>query len=282
MARIEGKKNFTPAILKPKAYRIKPANRSNTMSAVTCGIMLLTSTVFCAMIGDFAPTTIGAKWVYNYYEYYSHITYLWYYDSLTVSITVSSKNMQGHDTVIVLGVSEVGRKLYDNRILGIHTDTTGTWNYTDTAIAAGDSIVRVSYRCPIFPFFKYHTITQDSLKRVLLDNDSVFCFSDSSSPTYYYYYYQNIGYFSFDFEMATNQIGIAKANLISFNNNNISVAAKPIVNKPTARPAVSFRHAVIILNGKQMRNNGIYYNLSGKRISARQYHGILLGKIGNP
>lgn len=44
------------------------------------------------------------------------------------------------------------------------------------------------------------------------------------------------------------------------------------------------RHAVIILDGKQMREDGIYYDVRGKRISAGQkpYHGILLEKIGNP
>jgi hypothetical protein len=262
---------------------MKSTIKSNTMSAVTCGIMLLTSTAFCAMIGDFAPTTVGTKWVYSYYNFYSHVVDLWYFDSLTVSITVSSKNMLGQDTVIVLGVSEVGRKLYDNRILGIHTDTTGTWNYTDTAIASGDSIVRGAYHSPIFPFYKYHKITQDSLKKARLNNDSVFSFG-VSTPSYYYYYYQNIGYFSFDFEAASNTSGIDKANLISFSNGNISVLAKPFVNKPPARPVISFRHAVIILDGKQMRKDGIYYDVSGKRISSRQnlYHGILLEKIGNP
>jgi hypothetical protein len=264
---------------------MKSANGSNTMSAVTCGIMLLASTAFCAMIGDFAPTTVGAKWVYSYY--YNHddiVGNIFEWDSLTVSITISSKFIRGKDTVFVLGVSEQGRKFSNYNAQRINTDTTGTWNYTDTAIASGDSIVyNGSYRCHIFPFYKYHTITQDSLKKVLLDNDSIYCYGDSNYPNYYYYY-QNIGYFSFDFEMEFSGIWIHKAKLIFFSNGNISVATKPFVSKPTARSAVSYRHAVIILDGKQMRNNGIYYDVRGKRISAGKnlYHGILLEKIGNP
>jgi hypothetical protein len=262
---------------------MKSAIKLNTMSAVTCGIMLLTSTAFCAMIGDFAPTTIGAKWVYRYYFSHSQVPYLRKMDSLTVSITLSSKSLRGKDTVIVLDVSEQGRKLSDDWQFGIHTDTTSTWNYTDTAIASGDSIIaHLPYRCPIVPFYKYHTITQDSLRKVLLNNDSVFCYGNSGYN--YRYYYQNIGFFADNFVMATNQIWNTSFELISFSNGNISVATKPSVSKPTARPPVSFRHAVIILDGKQMMKEGIYYDVRGKRISAGKilYHGVLLEKVGNP
>ncbi len=56
--------------------------KSNTMVAVTFGIMLLTSTAFCAMIGDFAPTDGGSEMGlqlllllhgYYYYSTGSHI-----------------------------------------------------------------------------------------------------------------------------------------------------------------------------------------------------------------
>jgi hypothetical protein len=125
-------------------------------------------------------------------------------------------------------------------------------------------------------------ITQDSLKKVLLDNDSIFCYCQPYYPECCYY--QNIGCFSDDYEQHTNTDWVIKVNLISFNNGNIAVAAKPFVSKPTARPPVSFRHAVIILDGKQMKKDGIYYDVRGKRISAGQhlYHGIQLEKIGNP
>jgi hypothetical protein len=55
----------------------------------------------------------------------------------------------------------------------------------------------------------------------------------------------------------------------------------PAVVQPPLAPV--YRHAVIILDGKQMRIDGVYYNVNGKRISAAQklYHGILLEKIGN-
>ncbi len=204
-------------------------------------------------------------------------------DSLTISITVSSKSLQGNDTAILLGVSERGRKVYDAGGFGIHTDTTATWNYTDTAVASGDSIVEhMPYRCPIFPFYNTHVITQDSLKKVLLDNDSIFCYGQAGAGgAFWDYYYQNIGLYSLYSEEGSNSDYRTQVNLISFNNQNISVAAKPFVSKPAARPTASIRHAVIILDGKQMRRNGIYYNVNGKRISSMQYHGILLEKIGN-
>lgn len=257
--------------------------KSNTMVAVTFGIMLLTSTAFCAMIGDFAPTTVGAKWVYSYYSDFRDLNVGWMMDSLTESITVTSKFLRGNDTAILLGVSERGRKVYDAGGFGIHTDTTATWNYTDTAVASGDSIVEhMPYRCPIFPFYNTHVITQDSLKKVLLDNDSIFCYGQAGAGgAFWDYYYQNIGLYSLYSEEGSNSDYRTQVNLISFNNQNISVAAKPFVSKPAARPTASIRHAVIILDGKQMRRNGIYYNVNGKRISSMQYHGILLEKIGN-
>jgi hypothetical protein len=68
-----------------------------------------------------------------------------------------------------------------------------------------------------------------------------------------------------------------------------SIAVAYGISTPVKTPAVVQsplapvnRHAVIILDGKQMRIDGIYYNVNGKRISAGQklYHGILLEKIG--
>jgi hypothetical protein len=244
------------------------------------------------MIGDFAPTTVGAKWVYSYYYLSTDLMGSFrIMDSLTVSITVSSKILRGNDTVIVLSVLEQGSKL--SNYPGEGTDTTGVWNYTDTAIASGDSVVKhAPYHCPVFPFFTYHTITEDSLKKVLLGNDSISCYChyDPVCMEYEYhetyYYYQNIGEYSYYECGSPPGMGVLRyqINLISFSNGNFSVAAKPIVNKPTARPAVSFRHAVIILDGKNMRKDGMYYDVRGKRISAGQrlYHGILLEKIGNP
>lgn len=261
---------------------MKSAIKLNTMSAVTSGIMLLASFAFPAMIGDFAPTTVGAKWVYSYY-YLGGNGMSTERDSLTVSITESSKFMVGQDTIIILEVLEQGRKISN---YGGIKDTTGTWNYMDTAIASSDSVVpwaNHAYGINIFPFYKNHVLTQDSLKKVLLGGDSVFYYRQSFASGGYQCYYQNIGLYSyFNLQLGGFTYSV-NVNLISFNNGSISVAAKPSVSKPAARPVISFRHAVIILEGsKQMRNNGIYYDVNGKRISSRQYHGILLEKIGNP
>jgi hypothetical protein len=262
---------------------MKPANKSNTMSAVAFGIMLIASAAFCAMIGDFAPTAVGAKWVYSYY-YLGGNGMSTERDSLTVSITVSSKFMVGQDTIIILDVLEQGRKISN---YGGIKDTTGTWNYSDTAIGSGDSVVpwaNHAYGINIFPFYKNHVLTQDSLKKVLLGGDSVFYYRQSFVSGGYQCYYQNIGLYSyFNLQLGGFTYSV-NVNLISFNNGSISVAAKPSVSKPAARPVISFRHAVIILDGKQMRKGGIYYNIGGKRISAGQhlYHGILIEKIGNP
>jgi hypothetical protein len=250
------------------------------MKNVLLGTLLFASITFGEQIGDFAPMTIGSTWSYIYKYYYSTTLY-GASESLSVTINLISKTIKQNDTIVCLNISEQGRSAgggvqipaFDNAVM---------LQFVDTIICSGDSIVYAkTYQCPVFPFWKKHSIGIDSLVKRISNQDTTYYFHKDS--TYIDYsaevitqrqsnYGQNVGLSS-----DTLKVGTFKSTYITLQNYNKETSSKNIQDKVADKNYSTYYRVFCIVNGNFQRQNEFFFSANGEKIFAEKKTGFFIG-----
>jgi hypothetical protein len=159
------KQSSLPAILKSVLILLFPMILSCS-NVVTGPDEINPSTV-----NNFAPTEIGTKWEYSYY--YTGPYYTTDHDSFTIRINLGSKQIRGNETLFLLNIRETGVSTKENEQKIVVASAIDS-QFIDTAIVFNDSIFPApGNRCAVFPFWKKHGISSDSLNKIIVGNDSI-------------------------------------------------------------------------------------------------------------
>ena len=153
--------------------------------------------------------------------------------------------MKKNDTLVLLKVNEKGIDSINGPPNGWIVSQINAM-YIDTAIISSDLIYSApGYRCPVFPFWKLHTIDSNSLSKYsILALDTVLKKGISGSDTLFFVvgpmmsiplgkfvYIQGIGLDSLSItNYSGNTHSSTQISLISYNNKEISFAT-PVVSK---------------------------------------------------
>lgn len=167
-------------------------------------------------VNDFAPTAIGTKWEYSYY--YSGPYYTADYDSFTIRINLVSKQIRGNETLFLLDIRKTGLSTREDQ-QNIAVATTIDSQFIDTAVVFNDSILPApGNRCEVFPFWKKHGISPESLDKIVVGDDSKKTFT--FRPEGYYgvsIYLQDIGLYSQYYTNNSQAFSDWSIKLLSFN-----------------------------------------------------------------
>jgi hypothetical protein len=248
-------------------------------------IVILVSSSFASstLIGDFAPTTVGSKWVYFYKDGPGMHSEPIPSDSLIIQIEAISKEKKGKDTLVLLKIIENGKSFSP---IGLTLPTQINDTFIDSAIISDDSIYKSSsYQCKVFPFWNQHNILSDSLKRVKLRNDTLFVFSLGNDTTFpfvsYSSYLQGIGLYSL---ISVQLMSSMDITLISFNNKPIPVETKfPSKNALEEKATLCNKtfKTKLITKGSKLFATGYLLNGKKTRATGNVSSGIILTNGSN-
>jgi hypothetical protein len=245
------------------------------MKKILLVLILLSNSFGSEMIGDFAPAKVGSVWEYSYSNYSSLPGPGYHqFDTFSVRIEVNSKKKIGkQDTLITLRISEKGRSSYI--LLPSVVDSTFQREFVDTVVFKNDSVFKApGYRCIVFPFWRTHSISSDSLSKVLKNKDTVYQYNYNfgwgNSR-----FLENVGLIHYYCVTQFNPQSTININLLSFNDTLVAVGVKntpkTVSTKIGTKPQVLIRtnhpysisENSVLLNGKEMKttnrlSNGVY------------------------
>lgn len=267
-------------------------NRKSTLSC----LLLIFLAVSCAQptspdnsknevkIGDFAPIAVGEKWVYSYNFHSSSMGIYEGWDSSFATIQISSMEFNGKDSLATLNVSQ-NRFIYRTQNGQPTTDSSYSESFGDTVFFNKDSIWHsAGYRCLVFPFYKYHLITADSLHARVINNQTVYCFNEGDSSTNNYtVHIQNTGLYyhsMFSIGGAGHVSFGSKTQLLSHNDTSYQLPAKqPSPSHPSIARYQPTKPIVVINHNPDLKPSPLY-NLNARKSgnSLRISNGMFIQK----
>ena len=230
-------------------------------------LFLISAVSFGEMIGDFAPLTVGAQWKYRYVYMRREISDTIFKDSMGITITLANKIPSGNDTMVLLQVKEEGIYRTDH-------DSVISASYIDTVIAGHDSIAPVKpFRCTVFPFWKTHSISADSLSIGLFNNSEVKIYGrdfilGSGNNRSGYTYVQDVGLSdSYEYWAQTVHYIGTTVNLVSYNGKPFQVSTLRRISSCGINKRQSWQ--MTVLGSRSISAISPKYDLRGRRIIER-------------
>jgi hypothetical protein len=230
-------------------------------------------------IGDFAPMEIGSVWEYQYRFVYlsGHLGNS--AASTSIKVELASKEIVGSDSLIILHIQENG--VSKSEVFPSLSDTTIVINteFMDTVITRGDSVYATeSYKCPIFPFWKTHTICLDSLRINFSGNDSLYFKIALPKSGTKEVYLQNVGLYSFKEQIqAILGKGFDSISLVKYECGRVQAALPASHKSSMLKPVISSGHALNVFLSPSTVSGFDLFSLNGKKIGTTNRTAACIG-----